>query len=53
MPALLSTRFTDKASELWVNQTTILRAAHNYEGANWVAYDRQYHRDMLAHQDLK
>ena len=26
--------------------------AHNYDGANWVAYDRQYRRYMLARKDL-
>lgn len=52
MAALLVTRFPDKAPELWAYQTTIMRAAHNYEGANWVAYDRQFRRDMLARKDL-
>ena len=33
---LLSMRYPDKAPELWAYQSTILRAAHNYEGANWV-----------------
>ena len=33
-------------------QTTILRAAHNYEGSNWVAYDCQFSRDVLARKDL-
>ena len=27
-------------------------AAHNYKGSNWVAYDRQFRRDMLARKDL-
>ena len=52
MAALLVTRFPEKGPELWAYQTTILRAAHNYEGATWVAYDRQYRRDMLAKKDL-
>ena len=52
MAPLISTRFLDKAPELWVYQSTILRAAHNYEGANWVAYDQQHRRDMLARKDL-
>lgn len=43
---------SDKGPELWAYQTTILRAAHNYEWANWVAYDRQFRRDMLARKDL-
>ena len=40
MATLTSTRFPDKAPELWAYQSTIWRAAHNYDGANWVAYDR-------------
>ena len=52
MAALLVTRFPDKGPELWAYQTTILKAAHNYEGGNWVAYDQQYRRDMLARKDL-
>ena len=52
MAAILATWFPEKGPELWAYQTTILRAAHNYEGANWVAYDRQYRRDMLARKDL-
>ena len=52
MAALLSTRFPQKAPELWAYQATIVKAAHNYEGASWVAYDRQFRRDMLARKDL-
>ena len=33
-------------------QTTILRAARNYEGTTWVAYDRQFCREALARKDL-
>ena len=40
MAALLLTRFPEKVPELWAYQSTVLRAAHYYEGANWVAYDR-------------
>ena len=52
MAALLCTRFPEKAAELWAYQTSILHAAHAYEGANWVAYDRLYRREMLAKKDL-
>ena len=48
MAALLVTRFPEKGPELWAYQSTITKAAHNYEGSNWVAYDRQFCRDMLA-----
>lgn len=52
MAAILTTRFPEKGPEFWAYQSTILRAAHNYEGGSWVAYDRQYRRDMLARKDL-
>ena len=52
MAALLVSRYPHKGPELWAYQSKILRAAHNYEGTNWVAYDRQYRRDMLARKDL-
>ena len=48
----MTSRFPEKAAELWAYQTTILHAAHAYEGANWVAYDRLYRREMLAKKDL-
>lgn len=52
MAAVLTARYPEKAPELWAYQSTIVKSAHNYEGANWVAYDRQYRRDMLARKDL-
>ena len=52
MAAVLTTRFPEKATELWAYQTTIVKAAHTYEGSNWVSYDRQYRRDRLARKDL-
>ena len=52
MAAVLALRFPEKAPELWAYQSTILVAAHNYEGANWVAYDRQFRRATLAKKDL-
>ena len=48
----MTTRFPEKAAELWAYQTTIIHAAHTYEGANWVAYDRLYRREMLAAKNL-
>ena len=39
MAAIIVTRFPEKAPELWAYQATILRAAQNYEGTAWVAYD--------------
>ena len=52
MAALLTMRFPEKAPELCAYQTTIMNAAYNYEGSNWVAYDRQFLRDRLARRDL-
>ena len=52
MAAVLSTRYPDKAPELWAYQSLIIRAARNYEGQAWVAYDRQYRREALARRDL-
>ena len=52
MAAVLSTKYPEKAGELWAYQTSILRAARNFEGPAWVAYDRQYRREALARRDL-
>ena len=52
MAAVLTARFSQKAPELWAYQTTILHAAHAYKGANWVAYDRLFRREMCAKKDL-
>lgn len=52
MAAVLVTWFPEKGPELWAYQTTIVKAAHTYEGSNWVSYNRQYWWDMLAHKDL-
>ena len=46
------TCFLEKGPELWAYQSTILNAANSCEGATWVAYDRQYQREMLTHEDL-
>ena len=49
---MLVSRFPEKGPELWAYHSTILNAAHSYEGATWVAYDRQYRREMLARNNL-
>ena len=49
---MLVSRFPEKGPELWAYQSTILNAAHSYEGVTWVAYDRQFWREMLARKDL-
>ncbi len=50
--AILANRFPDKAPELLAYQATIVRAERNYEGRQWVIYDRQYRREALARRDL-
>ena len=52
LAAVLVSRFPEKGPELWAYQSTILNAAHSYEGATWVAYGRQFRREMLARKDL-
>ena len=49
MAAVLALQFPEKSAELWAYQTTILHAAHTYEEANWVTYDRLYRREMLLY----
>ena len=52
MAAVLCTRFPEKAPELWAYQSTIVRAAKNFEGAIWVAYDRQFRKEALGTKSL-
>ena len=52
MAAIISTRFPEKAPELWAYQATIIRAERNYEGKRWVTYDHQFRRQALAKKDL-
>ncbi len=52
MAAVLTARFPHKAPELFAYQGQIVRAARNYEGDRWVAYDRQFRRETLARKDL-
>ena len=52
MVAVLVTRYPDKVPEMFSYQASIVKAAQNFEGTSWVAYDRQYRREALAHRDL-
>ena len=52
MAAVLATKYPDKAPEMCAYQSVIVRAARNYEGQAWVAYDRQFRREALARRDL-
>ena len=52
MVSILATRFPEKAPELFTYQASIIRAERNYEGKQWVAYDRQFWREALARKDL-
>ncbi|KAL5518219.1 hypothetical protein EMCRGX_G003910 [Ephydatia muelleri] len=48
MAAVLVTRYPDKGPELWAYQASIVRAARNYEGLAWVAYDRQLYNEAFT-----
>ena len=52
LAAGLCARFPEKSPQLWAYQTTIIRAARNYETGAWVAYDCQYRREALAAKSL-
>ena len=52
MAAVICSRFPHKAPELLAYQATIVRAERNYEGTQWVSYDRRYRREALARKDL-
>ena len=52
MASVLATRFPEKAPELFAYQASIIRTERNYEGKQWVAYDRQFRREALARKDL-
>ena len=52
LAVVLVSWFPEKGPELWAYPSTILNAAHSYEGATWVTYDRQFRREMLAWKDL-
>ncbi len=52
MAAILATRFPEKAPEFLAYQASIVRVERNYEGCQWVLYNRQYRREALARRDL-
>ena len=52
MAGVLTSRFPDKAPELFAYMATITRAERNFQPGAWVAYDRQYRREALARKDL-
>ena len=52
MAVVICMRFRHKAPELLANQATIVRAECNYEGTQWVTYDRRYRQEALARKDL-
>ena len=52
MAAVLAERYPDKAPQLWAYLRRIVHAARNYQGSAWVAYDRLYRRQALAHHSL-
>ena len=52
MAAILVSCYPNKAPEMFAYQATIFRAARNFEGNLWVAYDHQYRREAHANRDL-
>ena len=52
LASVLTTKHPTKSAELWAYQSAIIRAARNFEGTAWVAYDRQFQREALARKDL-
>ncbi|KAL5459763.1 hypothetical protein EMCRGX_G033134 [Ephydatia muelleri] len=52
LASVLTTKHPTKSAELWAYQSAIIRAARNFEGTAWVAYDRQFRREALARKDL-
>ena len=52
LASVLTTKHPTKSAELWAYQSAIIRAARNFEGMAWVAYDRQFRREALARKDL-
>ena len=52
MAALLTSRFPEKAPELFAYQASIMRAERNFDGRRWVAYDRCFRREALAQKNL-
>ena len=52
MAAILVLRYPSKATEFLAYQALIVRSERNYEGHQWVLYDRQYRREALARHDL-
>ena len=37
---------------MWAYKSSIIRAARNFDGTVWVAYDQQFRREALAQRDL-
>ena len=52
LASVLTSRYPSKAAEMWAYQSSIIRAARNFDGTAWVAYDRQFRREALARRDL-
>ena len=52
LASVLTSRYPGKAAEMWAYQSSIIRAARNYDGTAWVVYDWQFRREALARRDL-
>ena len=52
MAAVLAEKHPGKAPQLFAYLRRIVHAARNFRGTAWVAYDRLYRRQALAHRSL-
>ena len=52
LASMLRMKHPNKVGEFSAYQLSILRAARNFKGTAWVAYELQYRRKALARRDL-
>eukprot|EP00731_Ephydatia_muelleri_P001233 Em0001g1233a len=52
LASVITSKHPTKAAEMWAYQSSIIRAARNFDGTSWVAYDRQFRREAMARKDL-
>ena len=52
LASVITSKHPTKCAEMWAYQSSIIRAARNFDGTSWVAYDRQFRREAMARKDL-
>ena len=52
MAAVITSRYPEKAPEMFAYQASIVRAEQNFDDRRWVSYDRCYRREALASKNL-